>query len=1107
MLTMLARIVLLVAIMALPSFAQTLGEITGVVTDPSGAVVVGANVTVNNPQINLTRTATTNEAGNYNFPALLPGSYDVRVEMQGFQSGIRTGVVLQVQQVARLDFRLQVGAVSETIEVSGGAPLLVTESATLGTVIENQRIIELPLNGRNFIQLIALSPNVNANFASGGAATSRQGGDRSTQQISVAGMRREFNNYTLDGISNTDVNFNTYTFLPSIDVLQEFKVQTGVYSAEFGRAAAQVNVSTKGGTNGYHGALFEFLRNSALDARPFGFTSQVPQSAPFRWNQFGFAVGGPVRIPKLFDGRDRLFFMSNFEGFRERRQLQTVYSTPPAAMRAGDFSQAPAGTILRDPANRDAGGVKLPFPNNQIPGARLHRIAKGLLEFYPEPNIAGTGLTNNHLALRNNVNDKDQFTQRIDFVESSASNWFGRFSWQDELQVNPGLKLNGTKLDVTAKQAMLSNARVLSPNWVNEFRFGYSGFNNLLGTELAFIRDPIAELKIPVFPVEPNAWGTPGISVQGFSGFGDDVNGPFDINNHTFQWIDNLSWTHGKHSLKFGVEVRRDRFNQIGNQNARSVLQFQNQASGYGFSDYMLGYLFNVQDAAGLAITQYRATTQAYYVDNTWKMRPNLTIHMGLRYEYTPPWASKGDSLTNIFFPDGFDNFLGPGPDVPHPVYVRIGQGDFYQNTLARFDPAIHVARDGRLGNRLIQHDRNDWAPRLGIAWSPTPNWTVRAGGGAFFVQDSGNPRFDMGRNLTGRLTSTANTETNDLTLDQPFKLTNNVCNVPSPPFACITTPQGLANDFYRRTPYIIQYELNLQRQLDANTVFEIGYLGSQGHKLERLTSKNLPQPSPTGSVNSRQPVPEFGNIQVLTGQVDSNYHSLGSKLTRRLSGGLTFLMGYTYAKSIDNSSGIRVLGTDALKPQDPRCLSCERGLSIFDTRHRFVTSALYELPGRRDGVAGALLGGWQLGTIFTVSTGFPLAVSAGQDRTRTGHGYDRVNVAPGQSIALDSGARSTSRWFNTAAAELQPLGTFGNMGRNVVIGPGIFSVDFSTMKNFHFAEGRYVQFRFEAFNFLNHPNFGDPNTNFSNNGFGTITSTRSGISMRQLQFALKLIF
>ena len=1101
---LLAVLVVLVGLaLAPPSFGQTFGEITGVVTDPSGAIITGATLTVTNTQTNAARTATTNVAGNYSFPALLPGVYNVRAEMQGFQSELRSGVELQVQQVARLDFQLRVGAVAETVEVTGGAPQLNTENATVGTVIENQRIVELPLNGRNFIQLVALSPNVNATFADGGAATSRQGGDRASQNFSIAGQRREFNYYTLDGIANTDVDFNTYIFLPSIDALQEFKVQTGIYSAEFGREAAQVNVSTKSGTNEYHGAVFDFIRNNDLDARPFGFTRTVPVSAPFKWNQYGFTLGGPVQIPKLFNGKNRLFFMSNFEGFRLRNQTQVVYSTPPQAMRNGDFSQAPVAQIL-DPFNNNT-----PFLNKQIPSNRFSKAALGLLEFYPAPNIPGAGLANNYLSLQNNVTDKDQFTQRMDFVESAKSNWFGRYSWQDDGQVQPALKLNGHTLGVTVKQAMISNARVLSPSLVNEFRFGYSNFYNNYGNELGGKRDPIKEFGIGLIDPAPVAWGTPGVSVLGFSGFGDDVNGPFVIWDHTFQWIDNVSWTRGKHALRMGVDIRRDRFNQTGNQNARGVLTIDNPATGYGFADYMLGLENRTQDAGSLAISQFRATTQSYYVADTWKLRPNLTVDAGLRYELSPPWNDKGQSLMDIWFPANFGT-----PGNTHPCYVRIGSGDFYEKTNTRFDPAICVTRDGRLGDRLIKTDYGNFAPRLGIAWSPTAKWTVRAGAGVFFVQDQGNPRFDMSRNVQGRITSTANIQTHNLTFENPFTGGSaNVCGVPVPPFVCVTAPQGLANDPYRRTPYTVQYMLNFQRQLSTNMVLEFGYLGSQGHRLERLISYNLPQPSPTGAVTARSPAPEFGNIQYLAGVVNANYHSFSSKVTRRMSAGVTFMTGYTWSKSIDDGSGIRVLGSDPLKPQDGTCVSCERGRSIFDTRHRVVTSVLYALPvgkGRKyltHGIASSLIGGWELSGIWTVSTGFPLSILSGKDQSNTGHGYDKPNAVPGESIDLDSSQRSTGRWFNTNAVVLQPLGTYGNLGRNIATGPGIFNVDFSTLKNFNFSERKYLQFRFEAFNVLNHPNFGDPSTGLSAGGFGTINSTRGGIAMRQLQFSLKVVF
>jgi len=1103
--------------LSLPLFGQTSGEITGVVTDPSGAVVVNATVTVTNPQTNFTRATATNAAGNYTFPALLPGVYNVKAETQGFQTEIRTGVELEVQQTARIDFQLRVGAVAEAVEVQGGAPLLATENATVGTVIDNQRIVELPLNGRNFLQLVALSPNVNATFADGGAATSRQGGDRGNQNFSVGGQRREFNYYTLDGVANTDVDFNTYAFLPSIDALQEFKVQTGVYSAEFGHEAAQVNVSTKSGTNEYHGTLFDFIRNNDLDARPFGFTRTVPVSAPFKWNQFGFTLSGPVEIPKLFHGKNRLFFMSNYEGFRLRNQTQVVYSTAPVAMRNGDFSQILPNTVVKDPLNNHQ-----PFPGNIIPNSRFDRAAVGLLEFYPAPNIPGTGLANNYLSLNNNVTDKDQFTQRIDFAESSKSNWFGRYSWQDEKQVQPALHLNGHTLAVNVKQVMLSNTRILSPSLVNEFRFGYTGFYNDYANELQYKRDPIKEFGIGFVDPSPIAWGTPGVSIAGFSGFGDDVNGPFVVNDHTFQWVDSVSWTRGAHAIKLGAEIRRDRFNQVGQQNVRGVFTINNPTTGYGFSDYMLGYVSTTQDAGALAISQFRATSQAYFFADTWKVRPNLTIDWGLRYEYSPPWTDKGGSLMNIWFPPNY----GTGSNV-HPCYVRTGSGDVYANIATRFDPAICVVRDGRLGDRLVQADHSNFAPRLGIAWSPSAKWTVRAGAGVFYVQDTGNPRFDMSRNIQGRITSTANVQLANLTFESPFTGgATNVCGVPVPPFVCVITPQGLANDYSRRTPYVVEYELNVQRQLSANTVLEAGYLGSQGHRLERLISYNLPYPSATGSVASREPASEFGNIQHLAGVVNSNYHSLSAKFTRRMSGGLTFLAGYTFAKSIDDGSGIRTLGTDQLKPQDGTCVSCERGLSIFDTRHRFVTSALYRLPiGKghqylNHGIVSGIIGGWEVSSIWTVSTGFPLNVASGKDQSNTGHGYDRPNGVPGVKASLDSSQRSTAEWFNVQAFAMQPFGTYGTLGRNTLTGPDIFSMDFSTLKNFAFSERKYLQFRFEAFNFLNHPNFGDPNTSLASatltsasvpipgtGSFGTITTTRAGIDMRELQFSLKLVF
>src|SRR5438094_262544 len=328
----------IVVLSVLPALAQTQASISGVIHDPTGAVIPGVTVTVTNPATNFVRAAISNEAGVYNFPSLQPGRYNIKVELPGFRTITQNDLELQIQQSARLDFTLQVGDVSQTVEVEGTAALIATENATVGTVIENRRIVEMPLNGRNFLQLASLSPNVSYGFTTAGQEDQRQGGSRASQNIAVAGQRSEFNHFTLDGVENTDVNFNTYVFLPSIDALQEFKVQTGIFPAEFGRATTQINVSTKPGTNQFHGTVFEFLRTDKLDAKQYAFAGERPKD-PFKWNQYGFALGGPVWLPKIYKGTDRLFFMSNYEGYKERRLPRQLFSVPSVKMRSGDFSE------------------------------------------------------------------------------------------------------------------------------------------------------------------------------------------------------------------------------------------------------------------------------------------------------------------------------------------------------------------------------------------------------------------------------------------------------------------------------------------------------------------------------------------------------------------------------------------------------------------------------------------------------------------------------------------------------------------------------------------------------------------------------------------------
>jgi hypothetical protein len=399
-----------------PAFAQTLGTITGEVKDSSGASIPGATVTAQNVATNAARTQQSNEVGAFAFPAMPPGTYLVKAELQGFKNA-QNEVELHVEQTLRVSLTLEVGAFEELTEVTAVTSLITTENATVGTVIENRRIVELPLNGRNYLSLIALSPNVSAGFAGAGQAGDRQGGSRANQQISISGQRREFNYYTLDGVDNTDVNFNTYIFLPSVDALEEFKVQTGIYSAEFGRAAGQVNVVTKSGSNAFHGTVFEFHRNDRFDARPYAFTAaQAAAPKPdFKWHQFGYTATGPI-------ASNRLFFMSNYEGYKDDKTFLTPFTVPTTAMRSGDFSALT--NPLLDPASCTVAGTSRSsqtFAGNRIPTARISPLSQKLLEFYPEPNAAGT--ENNYIAQQDRVIDRKQYTSRFDFVQSSKSNW------------------------------------------------------------------------------------------------------------------------------------------------------------------------------------------------------------------------------------------------------------------------------------------------------------------------------------------------------------------------------------------------------------------------------------------------------------------------------------------------------------------------------------------------------------------------------------------------------------------------------------------------------------------------------------------------------------
>jgi hypothetical protein len=1124
----------------LPLLGQTFGEITGRVSDPSGAGVPNSVLTLTSTATNAVRQTDSGNDGFYSFPSVPPGIYSLKSEHPGFKTATGNNIEVEVQQTVRLDLTLEVGQVSQSVEVRAMANLLQSENATLGTVVSNASIVELPLNGREYLNLVALNSNTNTLAPPAGQAQSRQGGDRSNQSIAAGGNRIFFDYFTLDGVNNTDVDFNTYMVLPSIDAIQEFKVQTGVYPAEFGHGATQINVLTKSGGNVFHGALFEFLRNDAMDANSsYAFTANRPIKSPFKWNDFGFEIDGPVVIPKLFNGRNKLFFMANDEWLVQRQSQQAIYSVPTAAMQQGNFSAWP--TTIYDPA------TKAPFPNNIIPSNQISGTSQALLNYYVTPTLPG--FVNNYTQYNGSPFDRDGFILRMDFVESAKSQWSGRYSWGDENLKTGGLNITGTKVTTNYEQYLGSNTRVLTPNLVNEARFGYSRFFNAISPASAFSVNTVDKLGIPnLISGPPVQWGVPsaGFNGDGFSGIGDNTDFPYQIQDNTLQVVDNVSWIKGKHTFKFGFEYNRQNFNQYGNQYLRGGFAFSPNATqsathtgGDAFAEYLLGDIYQSTVAFQAANAPNQRNAEAAFVDDTWKITPKLTLSLGLRWELTPPFTDTANNLFAVAIPA-----ILAVPGVPQssglwPYMIRQGNctNPYTANPAIPFiwsnTPA--VCSNGTENYQLQKTRYNDFAPRIGLAWSPDSKTVIRAAFGEFFVQDNGNSMyFDMARNIGVRLTLTALTggttwsPGSGVESGLPATWANAVTapGVGGQPTA-FPPPYAYVSAYSHYTSYTEQYLLNIQRQLGANWAFEVGYLGSESHHLYGFQNANQGIPSTVGAASTHLPFADFGVIQLVRDAVNADYNSLSFKVTKHFSQGMSVLSNFTWSKSLDDSSGIRTQAYDTLFPQNSYCIRCERGPSSFNVPLRWVSSVLYELPAGRgkrlninNGFLNAVVGGWQTGGTMTVQNGVPVTVTiGGVDNSVTQNGYDRPNAT---GVSPYASNQTTAQWYNPAAFVVAPAGTYGNVGRNALSSPGVFAMDAELHKSWTmpYSDHHRVQLRFEAFNVLNHPNWGGPNGNIlagaaipgapagsAHAGFGVINSLLQGTAMRQLQVALKYTF
>jgi hypothetical protein len=1145
-------------------FAQTSGTLSGHVADATGAVIPDAAVTLINVGTGSTRTTVTTGSGDYTFPDVPPAIYKVQVTHAGFKTASSSNLELQVQQSMRQDFTMQVGAVTQSVTVEATGALLQVENASLGTVIENKSLNELPLNGRNYLSLVQLSSNVNTLSPYAGQAGSRLGGDRGSQSISVGGQRIMWDYYTLDGVINTDPDFVTYIGLPSLDGIQEFKVQTGVYPAEFGHEATQVNVVSKSGTNTYHGSMYDFMRNNIADANPyfFPYNAAPPKVYPYKWNDYGFELDGPIWIPKVYNGRDRFFFMVDDEWRKIRTVGQNSAVVPSPAIAGGDFSgfTRADGTpvTIYDPATGDANGLgKTPFSGNKIPSGEITSQSKALLKYLgtsTAPFYANGKVVANYPYATTGPQNRQSLTIRGDFIQSQKSQWAFRYGSGNEDITSTGFLGTGSKIITNYYQYMGSNTWTFSPTIVNEARFGYSHFFNSLGLLSAYTNDVVDAVGIPNLKGGlPSTWGIPDVSFstgptgttpsiwQEIGDIGGD--GPYVVTDPTWQIVDNVSWVKGKHSMRFGFEYSRQTFNQLGNQFSRGqffvkplATAFSNGTSlsgGDALADFLLGDLYQSVVAVAVANANYVRNVQAYYLDDTYKVRPNLTISAGLRYELTPPWNDTYGNNFTVALPvmPKITDTASTYSQSQWPYYVRQGNcapADVYQGLSIRWMASslglgsAPVCSNGTLPNGpLLDTHYLNFAPRLAISYSPQPTLVVRAGYGIFYSQDIGNAYFDMARNIAGRVTytntnSTAPYGNSSLTWANaaPGGSGGAVVNLPASTTAFVMA-------LSHKTTYTEQYLLNIQKQLGQNWSFELGYQGSVSKHLYGFINQNVANPygytngGVVTSVASRTPFANMGGIQFVHDWANGNYNAFSVKATRRWSGGLNVIASYTLGHSLDDTSGVRSQGNDELFPQNNRCVSCEYGPSAFDIRNRVVGSVLYDLPigpGKLVPInnrgLNAVIGGWQIGGIFTHQTGAVGTVLLGFDNSAiaaAGGNFDRPNPT-GQNPYFSGSSRSLNTWMNKAAFTPAAAGYFGTLSRGTIVGPGFTNLDASLHKLFNmpYNEKHQLAIRFEAFNSLNHPNWNNPNLNYNSSTFGRISGTGA---MRQLQLAAKYQF
>ncbi len=1054
------------------ALAQQTAQIAGRVTDPTGAVIPGAEIAVNNEETGIRRETNSNELGYYSVPILPPGKYRVSVHKDGFRPITRTGMTLEVDQAARIDFVMEVGLVSESVEVTANVSTVDLQTATLKSVVDERRIRELPLNGRDATQLVALVPGIYGTNDTSGLRQGSSAPNIVQPGFAANGARGNMVNYALDGASHNDTYTNVALAFPNPDALQEFSVQTNNFSAEFGRSAgAIVNAVTRSGTNAVHGSLFEFLRNANTNARNFFAT----QTDGLKRNQFGGTVGGPVYIPRVYNGKDRTFF---FFSEQETRQVQTpsgnITVVPTAAQRIGDFSARSQAVI--DPLNNQA------FPGNRIPSSREDAVARNVIEkLLPLPTQADTGLLNYTVP---NTNSGRQVVLRIDHNPSSKDTVTGRYLYNYYHVppfASPLVFAVVNELTIPNHNLSLSETHIFSPTLLNQAQFS---LNRRTSTGQEAWLTNFGDLGMKNVRSETHVFN---LSVNGAftaSAGGNSITSPND-----YTAADTLRWTAGRHEISLGFEYRYQWLHKSYSYLLNPSMTFAGNYSGYGVSDFFLGLSSQLQQSAfGEKADQHFPTYVAFVQDNI-RVTPRLTVNLGVRYEPFIPYVDDGNR-TALFRPGSQSRVYTNAP----PGLLFVG------------DPG--VPRGG------TPVDYSNIAPRVGFAWAPFGNarTSVRGAYGVFYdasPESAITNIFETGAPYGTRvaLVPPPGPLSDPYAGNSPFPL-------PFPPPRDVFFPQSLIaatwpNKF--KTAYIQSFHLTVEREVHRDWVVRLAYAGSKGTHLMQGWEENpaiyIPGQSTTANTLSRRPYgPAFQNITVLDSTGNSSFNSMQVSMDKRFSHGFTIFSNYTWAKSIDQGSGAGTLWPSYANPFN---FAFNRGPSDFQHAQRFVTSGLWQLPrpASQSALVQHLLGGWMTSGVLSLQSGAPYSVNSGLDNSRSGVGADRSDLIgnTSRSARQDPNRDPVLEWFNTKAFAQNALGTFGTSGRNIIIGPGLANVDFSLAKDFILYRESRLQFRAEAFNLFNRPNFAGPRSDSLTSGtYGRLTSA---LDPRILQFALKLMF